>query len=60
MVGVITGRFSCCQYMGKNLKDLQTSIDSMGVRLDSIKDVNAKSIYDPVISGAWNIIMYIA
>ena len=34
------------QYMGKNLKDLQTSIDSMGVRLDSIKDVNAKSIYD--------------
>lgn len=32
--------------MGKNLKDLQTSIDSMGVRLDSIKDVNAKSIYD--------------
>ena len=34
------------QYMGKNLKDLQTSIDSMGIRLDSIKDVNAKSIYD--------------
>ena len=29
------------QYMGKNLKDLQTSIDSMGIRLDSIKDVNA-------------------
>ena len=34
------------QYMGKNLKDLQTSIDSMGIRLHSIKDVNAKSIYD--------------
>ena len=31
------------QYMGKNLKDLQTSIDSMGIRLDSIKDVNAKA-----------------
>lgn len=34
------------QYIGKNLSDLQSSIDSMGVRLDSIKNVNAKSIYD--------------
>lgn len=34
------------QYMGKNLKDLQTSIDSMTIRLDSIKQVNAKSLYD--------------
>lgn len=34
------------QYIGKNLTDLQSSIDSMGVRLDSIKNVNAKSIYD--------------
>ena len=35
------------QYMGKNLKDLQTSIDSMGVRLDSIKDVNSKAFTMP-------------
>lgn len=34
------------QYMGKKLNDLQTSIDSMTVRLDSIKDLNAKSVYD--------------
>lgn len=34
------------QFMGKNLGDLQTSIDSMSIRLDSIKNVNAKSIYD--------------
>lgn len=34
------------QYMGKNLKDLQASIDSMGRRLDSIKQVNASSLYD--------------
>jgi len=33
------------QYIGKNLNDLQTSIDSMGVRLDSIKEVNATSFY---------------
>lgn len=33
------------QYIGKNLTDLQTSIDSMTVRLDSIKDVNSNSIY---------------
>lgn len=33
------------QYMGKNLKDLQTSIDSMTVRLDSIKEVNATNLY---------------
>lgn len=34
------------QFMGKNLKDLETSIDSMTVRLDSIKAVNAQSIYE--------------
>lgn len=34
------------QYMGKNLKDLQASIDSMTVRLDSIKQINARGIYD--------------
>ncbi len=34
------------QYMGKNLEDLQSSIDSMEVRLDSIKDTNAKNVYE--------------
>ena len=34
------------QYMGKQLKDLQTSIDSMTVRLDSIKEINSKNVYD--------------
>lgn len=34
------------QYMGKKLNDLQTSIDSMSVRLDSIKELNAKSVYE--------------
>jgi len=34
------------QYMGKDLKDLQSSIDSMSVRLDSIKDMNANSIFE--------------
>lgn len=34
------------QYMGKNMADLQSSIDSMTVRLDSIKAINAKSVYD--------------
>lgn len=34
------------QYMGKNLNDLQTSIDSMTVKLDSIKELNAKSVYE--------------
>ena len=34
------------QYMGKQLKDLQTSIDSMTVRLDSIKAINSKNVYD--------------
>lgn len=34
------------QYMGKKLNDLQQSIDSMTVRLDSIKDLNAKSVYE--------------
>lgn len=29
------------QYIGKDLKDLQTSIDSMGARLDSIRTINA-------------------
>ncbi len=34
------------QYLGKKLNDLQTSIDSMTVRLDSIKAINARSVYD--------------
>lgn len=34
------------QYMGKNLQDLQASIDSMGTKLDSIKTLNARSIYE--------------
>ena len=34
------------QFMGKNLHDLQTYIDSMGVRLDSIQGVNAKTIFE--------------
>lgn len=34
------------QYIGKNLTDLQTSIDSMSVRLDSMKLVNSKNIFD--------------
>lgn len=33
------------QYIGKNLDDLQYSIDSMSVRLDSVKSLNARSIY---------------
>lgn len=32
------------QFMGKNLKDLQSSIDSMGVELDSVKQANASII----------------
>lgn len=34
------------QYIGKNLKDLQSSIDTMGYRLDSVKNINSKNIYD--------------
>ncbi|MDL2266173.1 LptF/LptG family permease, partial [Parabacteroides sp. OttesenSCG-928-G21] len=34
------------QYIGKNLQDLQSSIDSMATTLDSINTINAKSIYD--------------
>lgn len=34
------------QYMGKNMKDLQTSIDSMTVRLDSIRAINSKNVVD--------------
>ncbi|MDR1557997.1 MAG: LptF/LptG family permease [Tannerellaceae bacterium] len=33
------------QYIGKNLDNLQTSIDSMSVRLDSIKNVYANEVY---------------
>lgn len=38
--------FMANQYMGKKLSDLQSSIDSMAVKLDSIKELNAKSVYD--------------
>ncbi len=33
------------RYVGKNLTDLQSSIDSMTVHLDSIKEMNAQAIY---------------
>lgn len=33
-------------YMGKNLKSLQSSIDSMELRLDSIKHINGSNIYN--------------
>ena len=36
--------FMQSQYIGKNLKSLQSSIDSMTVKLDSIKEVNAKIV----------------
>jgi lipopolysaccharide export system permease protein len=32
-------------YIGKNLENLQTSIDSMSMRLDSMREVNANSVY---------------
>lgn len=38
--------FMANQYLGKKLSDLQASIDSMTVRLDSIRAINAKSVYD--------------
>lgn len=34
------------QYIGKNLKDLESSIDSMTLRADSMKTLNANSIYE--------------
>ena len=34
------------QFMGKNLENLQSSIDSMGVRLDSIRGLNERTIVD--------------
>ncbi len=34
------------QSVGKKLQDLQHSIDSMSVRLDSVKTLNAQNIYD--------------
>ena len=33
------------RYVGKNLSNLRTSIDSMTVRLDSVKESNARDIY---------------
>jgi len=33
------------QFMGKNLKDLQTSIDSMSLSLDSVKQLNGNNTY---------------
>ena len=33
-------------YVGKNLKDLRTSIDSMTLRIDSVKMDNARTIYE--------------
>lgn len=34
------------QFMGKDLENLQTFIDSMGVHLDSIQTLNAKEMYN--------------
>lgn len=34
------------QFMGKNMKDLQTFVDSMTIRLDSIRAVNAKNVVE--------------
>ena len=34
------------QFMGKNMHDLQTFIDSVSVRLDSIQNINAKNVYE--------------
>ena len=34
------------RFMGKNMASLQSSIDSMGVRLDSIKNVNARAMFE--------------
>lgn len=34
------------QYIGKKLNDLQTFIDSTSVKLDSIKAINAKNVYE--------------
>jgi lipopolysaccharide export system permease protein len=34
------------QYLGKNLADLQLFIDSVAVRVDSIKNLNSKILYD--------------
>lgn len=34
------------QFMGKNMHDLQTSIDSMSVRLDSMQNINARNVYE--------------
>lgn len=34
------------QYMGKKMQDLQTSIDSMTVRLDSIRNLHAQNVYE--------------
>lgn len=33
------------QFMGKNLKDLQSSIDSMSLSLDSVKQINGNNAY---------------
>lgn len=33
-------------YLGKNIRDLQTSIDSMTLKLDSIKEMNSIGIYN--------------
>lgn len=32
------------QYIGKNMKELQASIDTMATRLDSIREINAKAV----------------
>ena len=38
--------FMANQYIGKGLGELQHSIDSIGTKLDSLRAINAKSVYD--------------
>ncbi len=38
--------FMANQYIGKGLGELQQSIDSIGAKLDSLRAINAKSVYD--------------
>ena len=38
--------FMANQYIGKGLGELQQSIDSIGTKLDSLRAINAKSVYD--------------
>ncbi|MDH6341447.1 lipopolysaccharide export system permease protein [Parabacteroides sp. PFB2-12] len=45
-------------YVGKDLNDLQLSIDSMSVRLDSINTLNARTVYSSSYKRSFNQIQY--